>query len=393
MIVTGTEANEFDAGEVIRPQALLNQHLVGRADGRSLMITPSLVIERVIFERNLAKMAEIAVSRGVRLRPHVKTHKCPEIARRQIEAGAVGVSCTTLLEAETMVAAGIPGVLITSPVAAPPSIERLIGLAGRAGRDGLMVVVDDPVNAAALSHAASRLSHPLAVLVDFSSGYHRTGTATEADAVVLARILAASPHLALRGLQAYAGNIQHIEDRAARADRAAWLRGAIARIVAGAAAEGNLFAIVTGAGTGSYDLDEAPYTEIQPGSYLFNDAQYAPVLNNGVETTPFETSLFLQSSVVSTRAEAYVTLDAGVKSLATDGPLPLPARGAAADCTYAFFGDEHGKLFCPTTRPALGAKVELVTPHCDPTVNLHDALHLCDGETLVAIWPIVARGH
>ena len=96
---------------------------------------------------------------------------------------------------------------------------------------------------------------------------------------------------------------------------------------------------------------------------------------------------------MSTQADAYVTLDAGVKSLATDGPLPLVARGAPAGCTYAFFGDEHGKLFCPADRPPLGARIELVTPHCDPTVNLHDVIHVVDGDRLAAIWPIDARGH
>lgn len=370
-----------------------NAHLLGCPDARARLLTPALVVERTAFERNLAAMARIAANRGVSLRPHAKTHKCPIIARKQIEAGAIGVSCTTLREAEAMVAAGIPGVLITSPVASAPAIARLVALAAHAGPDGVMVVVDDPINAAALDAAAAALPHPLAVLVDFSSGYHRTGTATEADAVALAGLLAGARHLALRGLQAYAGNVQHIEDRAARADRAAWLRASIARILAAAAADGIAFPVVTGAGTGSHDLDGAPYTELQPGSYLFNDAQYEPVLGNGVDAEPFETSLLCQASVVSTQAAEYVTLDAGVKSLATDGPLPRVARGAPSGAHYAFFGDEHGKLVCPGERPMLGAKVELVTPHCDPTVNLHDALHVFDGDTLVAIWPIAARGH
>jgi D-serine deaminase-like pyridoxal phosphate-dependent protein len=371
----------------------MNEALIGAPDGRQRLLTPALVLDAAAFARNLAAMAAIAAARGVALRPHAKTHKSVAIARRQIEAGAIGVSCTILREAEAMVAGGILGVLITSPVVTPASIERLIALARRAGPDGLMVVVDDPANAKALSDAAAGLDHPLGVLVDFSAGYSRTGTATEADAVSLAKIMNALPHLALRGLQAYAGNIQHIVERPSREDRAAWLRAAVARIVAAADAEGIALPIVTGAGTGTHDIDAAPFTEIQPGSYLFGDAQYGPVLANGVAASPFETALFLQAAVVSTRAEAYVTLDGGVKSLATDGPLPLVARGAAADCTYAFFGDEHGKLFCPSARPALGAKVELVTPHCDPTVNLHDALHVVEGETLVAIWPIDARGH
>ena len=368
-----------------------NAHLIGRPDGRARLNTPALVLDLPAFERNLAKMATLVGARGLALRPHAKTHKSVEIARRQVAAGALGVSCTILREAETMVAAGIPGVLITSPVTSPPAIERLMAIAAQAGPGNLMVVVDHPDNAAALSAAAAGLGYDLGVLVDFSSGYNRTGTRSLDDAVALAKAMTALPHLELRGLQAYAGNIQHIEDRAARGARAAWLREAVTGIVEAARAEGIDFEIVSGAGTGTHDLDGAPFTELQPGSYLFGDAQYGPVLSQGLDAPPFETSLFAQASVVSVNAADYVTLDAGVKSLATDGPLPLVARGASG--TYAFFGDEHGRLFPEGARPDLGAKVELVTPHCDPTVNLHDALHVVDGETLVAIWPIDARGH
>ncbi len=371
-----------------------NGDLIGAADGRRRLLTPALVLDAVAFRRNVSRMAAIASANGVALRPHAKTHKSAAVAGAQVAAGALGVSCTVLREAEVMVAAGVPGVLLTSPVVGTRAIERLIALARRAGEGGPMVVVDDPGNAAALSEAAAVLSHPLGVLVDYGAGFHRTGTATEADAVALAKTIRGLPNLTLRGLQAYAGNIQHIADRTERAARATWLRGSVARILAAGAAEGIAFPIVTGAGTGTHDMDAAPFTEIQPGSYLFGDAQYAPVLAGGVDSPPFETALFLQACVVSTPAADYVTLDAGVKSLATDGPLPLVARGAPVGSRYAFFGDEHGKLTCPPgPRPALGDRVELVTPHCDPTVNLHDAIHVVEGETLVAIWPVDARGH
>jgi D-serine deaminase-like pyridoxal phosphate-dependent protein len=370
-----------------------NTHLIGQAGSRALLDTPALILDLPAFERNLARMAELAASRGLALRPHAKTHKCVEIARAQMKAGAIGVSCTVLAEAEAMVAGGVASVLITSPVVTPAHVARLIELSRRTDSTELMVVVDHPENAAALSHAAAALGRPLGVLVDFSAGFNRTGTATEAAAVALAKVITDLPHLTLRGLQAYAGNIQHIENRAERAARAAALRETISGIIVAAAREGIAFPIVSGAGTGTHDLDGAPFTELQPGSYLFGDAQYGPVLCNGRPAPPFETALFAQAAVVSINAHDYVTLDTGVKSLATDGPLPLVARGAGPDATYAFFGDEHGKLFFGGHRPALGAKIELVTPHCDPTVNLHNWLHLVEGETLVAIWPIDARGH
>ena len=370
-----------------------NADLAGTPDGRRRLLTPALVLDLPVFERNLAAMAELAASRGVAMRPHAKTHKCVEIARRQVAAGAIGVSCTILREAEVMIAAGVPGVLVTSPVVGDAAIGRLIAIARRAGPDHLMVVVDDPANAAALSRAAGAIGHDLGVLVDFSAGYCRTGTATEGDAVALATMMTGLPHLALRGLQAYAGNIQHIVARGEREARAAALRASVGRILRAASADGVALPIVSGAGTGTHDIDATPFTEIQPGSYLFGDAQYDPVLANGVASPPFSIALTLQSTVISTRATDYVTLDAGVKSLATDGPLPLVASGAGPDASYAFFGDEHGKLFCPSGRPALGSRIELVTPHCDPTVNLHDSLHVVDGNALVAIWPIDARGH
>ena len=259
-----------------------NEDMIGTADGRQRLLTPALLVEAGALTRNLAAMAAIARQRGLGLRPHAKTHKCIEIARRQIAAGAIGVSCTILREAEVMVAAGIPGVLLTSPVVTAAAIERLVAIARRAGPSGVMVVLDDAQNAAALSAAAAALDHPLGVLVDFNAGYHRTGTASEADAVVLAKHIAGLPRLELRGLQAYAGNIQHIQDRAERETRAAGLRAMIARIVAAGAAEGIAFPIVTGAGTGTHDIDHAPFTEMQPGSYLFGDAQYNPVLADGV---------------------------------------------------------------------------------------------------------------
>lgn len=369
-----------------------NTALIGETNGRERLETPALVVELSAFKRNVQHMAAVAAGRGMALRPHAKTHKCVEIARRQVAAGALGVSCTILREAEVMVAGGIPGVLITSPVVTPAHIARLIAIAQRAGAGNLMVVCDHPMNAEALSAAAGALDFALDVLVDFSSGYHRTGVATEADAVALGKTITALPHLTLRGLQAYAGNIQHVEDRTDRAARAAALREAVVRIVAAAAEQGLRFDIVSGAGTGTHDMDMAPFTELQPGSYLLGDAQYDPVLLNGIPTSPFEIALFAQASVVSVNAPDYVTLDTGVKSLATDGPLPLIARGIQGDATYAFFGDEHGRLYAPL-RPALGGKVELIVPHCDPTINLHDWLHVVDGDRLVAIWAIDARGH
>lgn len=379
----------------------VNAPLIGVPGGRHLLDTPALLVDLPAMTRNIERMAAFARSRGVNLRPHVKTHKSVEIARRQVAAGAIGVSCVTLGEAEVMVQDGIPGVLITSPAVTPSKIARLIRLAQRARPGDVMVVVDNPQNLAELARAASELTHPLDVLVDYGAGYNRTGAATQAKVLELAALAAAEPRLRLRGLQAYAGNLQHIVAREERSTAAAGLRETVAGIVAAARRQGLNFDIVTGAGTGTHDLDsqENAFTELQAGSYVFMDAEYSRVLADGDQPSPFETSLFVQTAVVSTNAADWVTVDGGTKCFSTDSGVPLVAKGADAASRYAFFGDEHGKLMPPTgsqgsqvQRPALGARVEFVTPHCDPTVNLHDAYHVVEGGTLVAIWPVDARG-
>jgi len=376
----------------------VNAPLIGVPGGRHLLDTPALLIDLPAMTRNIERMAAFAKARGINLRPHVKTHKSVEIARRQVAAGAIGVSCVTLGEAEVMVQGGIPGVLITSPAVTPSKISRLIKLAQRARPGDVMVVVDNPQNLADLARAASELTHPLDVLVDYGAGYNRTGAATQAKVLELAALVAAEPRLRLRGLQSYAGNLQHIVSREERSTAAAGLRETVADIVAAAKRQGLHFDIVTGAGTGTHDLDsqENAFTELQAGSYVFMDAEYTQVLASDGQPSPFEVSLFVQTAVVSTNATGWVTVDGGTKCFSTDSGVPLVAKGADAASRYAFFGDEHGKLIPPqgsqAQRPALGARVEFVTPHCDPTVNLHDAYHVVEGGTLVAIWPVDARG-
>ncbi|NTG28733.1 DSD1 family PLP-dependent enzyme [Agrobacterium rhizogenes] len=371
-----------------------NARLVGIAGGRNQLDTPALIVELQALTRNIARMAEFSAMHGVKLRPHVKTHKSIEIASRQVAAGAIGVSCATLGEAEVMVGGGIPGVLITSPVVTAGKISRLIDLTRRAGPGGVLIVVDHPRNVADLLRATAGLDHPLDILIDFDAGQHRTGAANEAAVLDLAALVHDEPRLRLRGLQAYAGHLQHIAERPPRSAAAAEVRATVARIVAGAARGGIQFEIVTGAGTGTYDFDseDEVFTELQTGSYVFMDAEYAGVLTDGVSASPFEIALFVQTAVVSVNNPDWVTVDGGTKSFATDGGVPVVARGVDPASRYAFFGDEHGKLMPIGPRPDLGARIEFVTPHCDPTVNLHDVYHVVDGDALIDIWKIDARG-
>ena len=369
-----------------------NEALIGRADGRSRLQTPALVVDHGVLMDNIARMAKVARDHGVALRPHAKAHKSVEIARRQVAAGAVGVSCATLGEAEVMVAGGLPGVLITSPVVTTDKVRRLIQLAGRARSGAIMVVADHPENVADLAGAAADLGAPLPVLVDVNVGQDRTGAASVVAAVRLAGDIRDAPGLALAGLQAYAGHIQHIPDRAGRAQAAAAVQAQVANIVRAADRDGLRFPVVTGGGTGSHDMDAASgvFTELQPGSYVFMDAEYSRVVAGGASS--FQVSLTVQTTVVSANHRDWVTVDGGTKCFATDAGVPMVASGADPAGTYRFFGDEHGRLVHAGRSPHLGARVEFVTPHCDPTVNLHNLYHVADGDLLVDIWPIDARG-
>lgn len=369
----------------------LHAHLVGRQGSRADLNTPVLVLDADAMERNIAAMAGLVAAHGVALRPHAKTHKSVEIARRQIAAGAVGVCCAKIGEAEVLAAGGIEGILVTSPVAAPRAIERLAALAGAA--KGLMAVVDHPAVAARLDAA---LAAPLEVIIDIDPGIARTGVASPEAAVALAETIAALPNLNYRGVQFYCGSQQHIEDYAERRtaieERTDYLRTVIAAL----AAAGFAPETVTGSGTGTHriDLDLGVFTELQAGSYVFMDKQYLDCDLTGDGSVPFETSLGVDARVVSANHSGLVTIDAGYKSLSTDGGVAVVRRGAPETVSFAFMGDEHAALIAPGigTGLAPGDPVSLTVPHCDPTVNLYDHYHVVRDDTLVAIWPVSARG-
>ena len=372
-----------------------NTALIGRKGGRAELDTPALLIDLDALERNLAAMAEHARAVGVALRPHAKTHKSLRIAEMQAAEGALGICCATLGEAEVMVAGGVPGVHITSPQVAPPKVARLMTL-NRSAERGLSVVVDHPENLAALDRAASRAGRMLDVLVDFSAGHGRTGCADEADLARLVRAAVACEGLVFRGIQSYSGNLQHIAKREERRARTLAELARVGGMVRRLQDAGIAVPIVSGAGTGTFDLDPEArvFTELQVGSYVFMDVDYRRALSDGRNAPPFETALFVATSVVSVNAPGYVTCDGGLKCFATDGPAPEPAAGAPPGSRYEFFGDEHGKLVLSPgmAKPPLGTIVECVVPHCDPTVNLHDFYHVLRGDTLVDIWPVDARG-
>jgi 3-hydroxy-D-aspartate aldolase len=370
-----------------------NAGLIGAQHAFARLSTPCLLLEAEALEHNVAAMMALVRRHGRHLRPHVKAHKCTAIARRQLEAGAIGLCCATVREAEVMAETGLDGLLVTSPVTSPAMVERLVRARDHVA--DIAVVVDGEAGVDALA-AGTRADRPLGALVEIDVGQGRTGVTSAADAVRLARRIEALPQLRYRGIQAYYGHLQHVPTYADRKAKAAEQWARLRPFLDALRSEGLPPGIVTGGGTGTHllDLEEGPFTEIQPGSYLFMDKQYG-----AVELAPgaaaFRTSLTIATRVISANQPGLAVLDAGFKAMATDAGPALVASGASADAAYQFMGDEHGGLRIAdgAARPEVGDLVRLVAPHCDPTVNMHDWLHVTQDGRLSDIWPIDARGY
>jgi 3-hydroxy-D-aspartate aldolase len=371
-----------------------NASLIGKRGTRATLWTPALLLDLDAFEHNIRSMSELCRKAGKLLRPHAKTHKSTTIARKQLEAGAIGIAVATVREAAAMIDAGIGGVLITSPIAGEAKLDAVARLAGIAR--GLMVVVDSLEGMQALEARMRRAGRTVGVLLDVDVGMKRTGVSDIRQAAKIAARLQVSGSLEFLGLQCYSGMIQHIPELSRRARTYRRELHQLENLIEMLATRGFTPRIVSGGGTGSFSIDAACnlFTECQAGSYVFMDLQYNAVELFPSKRRPFRTSLFVQSMVLSNNHAGAATLDAGFKSFALDGPVPVPVRGAPRGSTFQFYGDEFGMLRFPASgrRMRLGSKVEFVTPHCDPTVNLHDFYHCVRGTRLVDIWPVDARG-
>ncbi len=380
----------------MNPESLAwNEGLVGVPGGAARLDTPALVLDLDAFEANLSAMAAFARQQGVALRPHAKTHKCLTVAEAQRAAGeVVGFCCAKLGEAEALARGGQDGLLLTAPVIGPSKIPRLLALAARL--PDLAVVVDDPANAEDLAEAAAAAGLRLGVLVVVDVGSHRFGVTSLEAAVELGRLVAARPALELRGIQGYAGRIQHIRAYEERAAATRPVNALLARMRDAFRAEGLPCPIVTGSGTGTHDVDGrlGVFTELQVGSYPFMDVDYLACDLTGDGTARFRPALFVWTRVVSNRQAGFVTTDAGSKCFATDGPAPAVAAGAPPGSTYAMFGDQFGRVDLPAGHNGLpvGTLLRCIAPHCDPTVNLWDHLVAVRGDRVEAIWPIEGRG-
>ena len=340
-------------------------------------------------------MRDFAAAAGKKLRPHAKTHKTPEIARRQLAAGnCAGICAAKLSEAERLADGGIREILITSPVTAPWKIDRIGALNRRI--DSLQLTVDDPEQIRRLAGQGSR-ENPIHVLIDVDPEMGRTGVSF-AEAPVLGRFAAGFPELVLDGVQCYAGHLQHIPSYAERAAESLRLMSAGAEVFRTLSREIPSCRVYTGAGTGTSpaDLKIPELTDLQVGSYCVMDSEYLGVEHGGPAYAP---ALRLLASVISCHAPGVATIDAGTKALyVTPGAPPRVIEGGVIRGEYAYdwsFGDEHGRLTYPLEggrRFAPGDRLELVVSHCDPTINLFDEIWAVRGEEVVDRWEIALRG-
>ena len=357
--------------------------------------TPSLVLDIDALEFNLSRMTEHAQSSGVDLRPHAKTHKTPEIARRQLGAGALGVCAATIREAEAMSDAGIGGLLITGELVGENKTARLIRLTRK--RPETMSTIDNGEHAEWLSEAAVASKVELNIMVDIDPVGRRTGIEPGDKAVTLAKKVDSLPGLNLRGVHGYSGASSHVMTFTARKQHSEKYMGPVIESYAAMKKAGLPVEIMSGASTGTYNIDSAleGMTELQVGSYVFMDVDYRKVGGKSGEVyTDFKPSLTVLATVMSKNHSDIATIDAGLKAFATDrkfGPEVVNLPGV----TYGFNGDEHGRLFLENggRDVKLGDKVELIIPHCDPNANLYDRMYACRGDKVEEVWKISARGH
>jgi D-threonine aldolase len=364
------------------PDAFAWNALIGQSV--AAIDTPALVIDLDAMERNLASMQAFVQAHGLRLRPHAKMHKSAHLALLQMQAGAVGVCVQKVSEAARLAALGVSDIYVSNVITSLQKCERFAQILCRpeaqsTSKIELAVAADSLIGIQNLAQAMQRhaCAQQLNVFVEIDVGQGRCGILPGAAAVPLVQEISQSAHLRFAGLQAYHGSAQHLR---CAAERRSAIAGVIEKVQATKAAlqaAGFAVPLVTGAGTGSFihEATSGVYGELQAGSYLFMDADYAA--NEPDPAMPrFEHALFVKSQVISrqtTASDDRAVLDAGHKSHAIDSGLPTIWIGHGADWQFFNGGDEHG-ILRGTHLPQIGETVWLIPGHCDPTVNLHDAM-------------------
>jgi 3-hydroxy-D-aspartate aldolase len=365
--------------------------VVTRAD----IPTPALVLDLDAFEANVGKMAGHLKARGKGFRPHGKTHKCPDIARALVRAGAAGSCVAKLSEAEVFASHGIKGLLVTTQVVGRRKIERAVALARRV--PDTIFVVDDERIAREMNDAAGAQRGRRALKVNLAVDllYGRTGIAAGEPAAALAKVIDSLPNVTFAGIQAYDGGASHtvgFDARRARSQASMAQAVETRRLIERAGIESRFLSCGS---TGTYNIDSEVdgVTELQPGSFMFMDIDYNRIGGqDGAAYRDFQNALTVVTTVVSRRIDTAI-VDGGFKAFSTDRPFPPELKGIEG-VTYAWAGDEHGRLDLSKASAdvKLGDRLEFVVPHCDPSVNLHDRIYCVRGERVEAVWAVAARG-
>lgn len=347
--------------------------------------TPALILDADLLEQNIRRMADFFKNRPAALRPHIKTHKSPVIGRMQVEAGAIGLTCAKLGEAEVMVEAGLNAILIANQVVGPSRAIRLARLSAQAD---VLAAVDSVENVAELSAAAAQVGSTIGLLVEVDVGMSRAGARSPAESVRLAEAIGRARNLELRGLMGYEGHAVFKADRSERAHLAELANATLLAHTEAVRERGFAAEIVSAGGTGTYDLagSRAGITEIQAGSYATMDGRYKGVIPE------FDNALTLLSTVVSRPSRDRAVLDCGMKSITAE--FGLPTVREAPEAVLLGLSEEHGKLELGEGARSLcvGDKVHLIPSHGCTTINLHDLYVVARNGVVVDIWPVAARG-
>ena len=370
---------------------------IGESGSRRLIPTPALICDVDRLLDNIERMASTTHKAGVAIRPHVKSHKSAFVARHQLDHGASGLAFAKLSEAEAVVSRLITegwhrriSALITSPLAGLALARRAAALSAVCD----LVVVADHVDAVdELATALVATPGRLSVLCDVDVGLARTGVVGPREAIEVVRRIDQSPVLDFAGVQGYGGHLQHIAGRPSRIAETQKSAKRLEIVIDALESNGYPVALRTGGGTGTsgIDIEIGVLNELQPGSYVFMDREYRDALGDDPEGR-FAQSLFLATTVISANQEGFVTVDAGLKAMATDAGAPLVVDHEDS-VQYHFFGDEQGLVTNGPDGPfTRGQRLDLVPPHCDPTVDRYDVIWLVEGETVVGFFDVDARG-
>lgn len=355
--------------------------------------TPALCVDLSRMERNLMAVHTALQDTRVGLRPHAKTHKCPKIAKMQMDAGAVGICVAKLSEAEVMLVNGISQVLMTGVNISVPKIQKAMAL--RKKYPGFIQAVDNPQNAKDLQDAAKAAGIRADVVVDIDV-IQRSGVLPGETALALATMVDKMPNLKFRGILAYDGGVQHVAGFKKRREEALRHFEPIVASYDMMKKAGLNLEIFSGGGTGTYSImpEVAGFTDVQVGSYIFMDCQYIAIggAKNDKVYDDFEPSLTVMTTVINSNHPGKLTTDSGSKALTLNRPTAYVI--GEPGFTYIAGSDEYGTITFDTSSKnyKVGDMLEVIVPHCDPVVNLYDVIYGIRNDKVESILPVLARG-